>query len=285
MYILTNEDRYMKVLRDPLLHFLVLGVLLFLIYDWVNPEQKKSVIEISPALISQIEQRWLLQWGRKSTEQELDGLIETHIREQVLSREAAAMELDRDDVIIRRRLVQKLDFLLDDISELEEADESELLEYYRRNSDLFKTEALFSFQHVYINPDKHVKKEKYVKDLLTQLKDEETDTKEIKNYGDLFVGGIKFTRQSLSQVNRIFGRGFAESLIALNLHEWSKPIQSGYGFHLIYPSFHQAPMLPEFSDIHEQVGKHYLHKRRQELKEKAYQQLRQRYEVKRIAFD
>ena len=94
----------MKIFHDSLVHFLLLGVLLFFGYNWLNPEHEKSVIEIGPALVAQIEQKWALQWGRGPTEQELQDLIETHVREQVLSREAIAMGLDRDDPVIRRRL-------------------------------------------------------------------------------------------------------------------------------------------------------------------------------------
>ena len=81
----------MKILRDPLLHFCVLGLLLFIVYDQLNPGNDEAVIEVSPARIVQIKRQWQLQWQRQPTDKEIDQQIESYIREQVLSREAIAM--------------------------------------------------------------------------------------------------------------------------------------------------------------------------------------------------
>ena len=275
----------MKIFHDSLVHFLLLGVLLFFGYNWLNPEHEKSVIEIGPALVAQIEQKWALQWGRGPTEQELQDLIETHVREQVLSREAIAMGLDRDDPVIRRRLAQKVDFLIDDVSNLEQLDNASLSEYFQNNLELFTSEPLYSFHHVYINPDKHHGKDDFIKDLLNQLQSKAITSSDAKNYGDPFITGISFTRQSRSRINRVFGKGFAEALSGLELKQWSGPVSSGYGLHLIFLEDYQAPLQAEFDDVLEEVKKHYLWVRRQALKEKAYQELRQRYQVNVIGKD
>ncbi|MCY3751926.1 MAG: peptidylprolyl isomerase, partial [Gammaproteobacteria bacterium] len=221
----------MRVYRDPLAHFLVLGVLLFFSYYWLNPEQGNSIIEVSEGTIARLEQKWEILWNRKPTEKELRGLVEAYTREEILSREALAMGLDRDDPVIRRRLAQKVDFLLDDISDLGQPDDDKLMEYYLNNPDQFSIGPFFSFYHVYLNPEKYADPADTVSKLLQTLRAGAVLPKHAGDYGDPFFNGDSFHHQSKSQINRIFGKGFAETVVGLRLNEWSDPVQSGLGLH------------------------------------------------------
>lgn len=269
----------MKILRDPLLHFCVLGLLLFVVYDQLNPGNDEAVIEVSPARIVQIKRLWQLQWQRQPTDKEIDQQIESYIREQVLSREAIAMGLDKNDLVIRRRLMQKVDFLLDDVEAVEAVDEAEVRAFYQDNLLQFRSEAMFSFHHVYINPEKHANPVAELSVLLKQFRKQPVDLNKLAEYGDNFSSGSVFSRQSRSQVNRIFGSGFAESVSELALQKWVGPITSGYGQHLLLLTDYQPPAQPHFEQVSEQVEESYRWQRRQDLKQQAYQKLRQRYRV------
>ena len=269
----------MKILRDPLLHFCVLGLLLFVVYDQLNPGNDEAVIEVSPARIVQIKRLWQMQWQRQPTDKEIDQQIESYIREQVLSREAIAMGLDKNDSVIRRRLMQKVDFLLDDVEAVEAVDEAAVRAFYQDNLLQFRSEAMFSFHHVYINPEKHANPVAELSVLLKQFRKQPVDLNKLAEYGDNFSSGSVFSRQSRSQVNRIFGSGFAESVSELALQKWVGPITSGYGQHLLLLTDYQPPAQPHFEQVSEQVEESYRWQRRQDLKQQAYQKLRQRYRV------
>jgi len=269
----------MTILRDPLIHFLLLGVLLFAGYSWVNPDAEESLIEVTPAHIAQMEQQWKLQWRRDPTQQEMDGLIESYIREEVLSREAIAMGLDQNDSIIRRRLMQKVDFLLDDVSELLEPDDIDLEAYYQANLGEFKRQPTFSFHHIYINSDKHSASTQYVANIKDELTENVIKPIEARKLSDPFADGYAFQSRTQSQLARIFGKDFSVSLAGLELGTWTGPITSGYGQHFVYLVHYQPAQQPLLNQVREKVLEQYRWNQRKELKEQAYKSIKNRYRV------
>lgn len=128
----------MKWYREPLVHFLAIGALLFGIYLWLNDPYATSNsmrIEVSANDVELLHARWIKQWQRPPTERELEGLIEAHIREEVLYREALALGLDSDDTIVRRRMAQKMEFLVADVAVPTEPDEAELRAYFETKQE------------------------------------------------------------------------------------------------------------------------------------------------------
>ena len=148
----------MKLLREPLLHFLIAGSLLFGGYAWLNRGNQPSNA-VEPVRIGQGEVHWLSetfasQWRRQPTADELDDLLTTLISEQLLAREARSLGLDRDDTIVRRRLAQKLVFLVEDTSGITEPHEDELRRYYAVHADRYRTSKLISFRHAFFSPQR-----------------------------------------------------------------------------------------------------------------------------------
>ena len=141
------------LLREPLVHFFLLGAGIFLLAALVgeSDQDQPDQIVVSPKQIDRLVETWQRTWQRPPTQAELEGLIEDHIREEILYREAIAMGLDRDDTIIRRRLRQKMEFLPQDLVEQAEPTDAELRNYLRENADVFQVEARVSFQHIYLN--------------------------------------------------------------------------------------------------------------------------------------
>jgi len=146
-----------RLIREPLVHFLAIGALLFLAYSLMNPDaggDDERLIIVDDAVVERLEQGFTRQWRRPPDENELSGLIQEHLREEILYREALAMGLDQDDTIIRRRLAQKMEFLAEDLATAVAPTEEELRAFYAERSDEFAEPARLSFTHVFLNPDK-----------------------------------------------------------------------------------------------------------------------------------
>ena len=169
-----------SLLKEPLLHFLLLGAGLFLAYSLMQREvrgREAGEIVVTLGEVEQLATSFAKTWQRSPTPEELAGLVRDRVREEVYCREAMALGLDRDDAIIRRRLRQKMEFVSDDIAALAEPTEADLEEYLRTHPDAFRVEPRFTFQQVYFNPEKHDDLPGDVARLLAQLSqsDDEVD--------------------------------------------------------------------------------------------------------------
>jgi hypothetical protein len=147
-----------KLLREPLFHFLIAGSLLFGSYEWMN-RGKQTTEAVEPIRIGKGEVRWLSetfasQWRRQPTAEEFDNLLTTLINEELLAREARTLSLDRDDTIVRRRLAQKLAFLIEDTSRITEPGDDELRRYHAIHAEHYRTEPVVTFQHVFFSPQR-----------------------------------------------------------------------------------------------------------------------------------
>src|ERR1700724_3390134 len=151
-------SRAKRWLREPLLHFLVAGLALFAIYRTLNPppeqpDEGKRIV-ITEDDLRQVQVAWRAQWQRFPTPDEMRGLVDSKIREEILYREAMALGLDKDDTIVKRRLAQKMEFLADDISSLREPQIDELRAWFDKNQERFALPSLMSFHHLYFSPDR-----------------------------------------------------------------------------------------------------------------------------------
>ena len=144
--------------REPFLHFLLIGVTLFVIYHWLNPTATNSDtsrrIELTNDDIRQLEISWTAQWQRPPTPEEMRNLVEDKVRQEILYREGLALGLDRGDTIVKRRLAQKMDFLADDVSALRDPSLDELKKWYAKNESQFALPSRITFRHLYFSPDK-----------------------------------------------------------------------------------------------------------------------------------
>ena len=145
-------------LREPLLHFLVAGLLLFAVYRILHPELSRAAevnrIEVTADDLRQLEIAWAAQWRRPPTPDEMRGLIESRVREEILYREALALGLDQGDTIVKRRLAQKMEFLAGDVSALRDPTADELHAWYASNPERFAEPGHRSFRHVYLSTDR-----------------------------------------------------------------------------------------------------------------------------------
>jgi hypothetical protein len=272
--------RIKKILKEPLLHFLLLGAAIFLLYGLVGQgETERQKIVVTQGQIERLIVGFTRTWQRPPTQQDLHGLIQDYIKEEVYYREAMAMELDRDDTIVRRRLRQKLEFLTDDLAAQAEPTGEQLSTYLKEHPEAFRTDALITFSQVYLSSEKHG--DNLARDttsLLEQLKKagEKADTSEM---GDPFLLNHRFENVTISEVNRQFGQEFSLKLAELSAGEWQGPIASGYGIHLVFVSERTEGKVPSLSDIREDVRREWANAQRLNVKEEFFQSLLKKYDV------
>jgi hypothetical protein len=265
------------ILREPLLHFLVLGGLLFVLFGLTKGPELEGTrqIRVTAAQVEQLAAQFSRTWMRPPTEEELAGLIERHIRSEVFYREALAMGLDQDDPYVRNRLGQKLEFLLDDLSADTEPGDETLARYLQERPERYRAPARFSFQQVYLSPERHPRLEADAADLLVRVR----DGADPAGLGDVSLLGQAFDELTQPGVARQFGKAFAEALLALEPGQWLGPVRSGLGAHLVLVTDRQPARLPTLAEVRPQVLRDWQEERRREQKEQAYARLRQRYEI------
>ena len=274
-----------KLLREPLLHFLLLGIGLFVLFGFVDrgSEQVLHEIVISAGTIEHLKATFSRTWQRPPTQEELDGLIADRIREEVYYREATALGLDRDDTIVRRRMRQKMEFLADNVAEQLEPTDDVLRAFVEQSPASYRTPDRFTFRHVYLDPQRHGDRvEEEAEQLLMLLKDGEVDATTL---GDSLMLPRELNRVSTHEVAAILGNQFAEQLGKLKVGRWQGPVASGYGVHLVLLENREEGQMPSFEQVRDQVERDWRHERRKSAKEELFRDLSSRYEVRVEAAD
>jgi len=267
-----------SVLRQPLFQFLVLGLILFGLYAVFGEKQEteSKEIVISSQQIELLASMWEKQWRRPPTPQELNGLVQSFIREEVLYREALAMGLDRDDMVVRRRLAQKIEFLAQDLATQGEPGDAELRTFFQEDAEDFEVPGTVTFTHVYLNLDN--RGEDVFEDadrILADLRGGADPTQE----GDRFMLQSHYADLTQQGVARNFGNQFAEAIFELAPGTWEGPVQSGYGLHLVRIESREEPFMPPFEEVRPRVRDEFMSNRRREVDELFFERLRESYEI------
>jgi hypothetical protein len=269
-----------RLLKEPLLHFLVLGALVFAVYSWLNrssPANKSSAgtVRITSNEIAWLKETWSRQWQREPTRDELRGLVTDFLKEELLAREARSLGLDQDDTIVRRRLAQKLEFLVQDTSTLAEPTEGDLRRFYEANPARFQTDARISFTHVFFSREKRVAAATDAKAALSDL----SRGANAADLGDQLLVDSDIVAADMQSVAGQFGRDFADSVFALKPGAWNGPIESGYGLHLVRVSEVNPGTRREFSEVKTQVLEYWRQQRQRQGNEKYFASLLRKYDV------
>jgi hypothetical protein len=260
-----------------------IGVAIYLLYGVFAepvPEADDKTIVVTAGEVEWMQTAWQKRWNRPPTAAEFDGLIQQYIRETVLYREALTMGLNKHDQVIRRRLAQKLEFLAKDLVALIPPTDEELQAYFDEHQDLYQKPVLYTFTQVFIDPDKRGD---------TTLDDAEAIKATLIAQGDAVdnagVLGDDFMLQNYYpekdpiEIQKLFGSGFAESLVELSPGQWYGPVLSGYGVHLVYVSSVSEPPPPVFAEVRERVVQDWTTDREEELNEQFYANLRDQYTI------
>lgn len=251
-------------LREPLVHFLALGALLFLAFQWWGSSPQRIVITPGQqqALATQFER----VWQRAPTDAELKHLVGEHVRGEVAAREAAAIGLDRDDIVIQRRLRQKLEFLAEETIEAAPPTDTELQGYLDAHPKKFRAEPELAFRQAYF------KSVDAARGALAAGGDPSTRADRIMLPDDVPLAPS-------SAIARRFGRDFAEQLEKLTVDRWAGPVPSGYGAHLVFVRERREGRLPALAEIRPIVERELLAERRKQALDAMYGRLLEKYEV------
>jgi hypothetical protein len=271
-----------KIIRDPLFHFLLLGAAIFAIYGFAkrHSTDRPGEIVVTQGTIENLITGFTRTWQRAPTQEELQGLIRDYIREEVAYRQALAMGLDRDDMIVRRRLRQKLEFVSDDLASRTEPSDNDLQAFLSAHPELFQREALFSFHQIYLNPQIHGGNLQRDESRLLNLLQKTVQQPDLTALGDPFLLPQSFQDMSLADMKKTFGEQFASSLSALPIGQWRGPVSSSYGAHFIFLSQRSPAYLPSLAEVRDQVRREWLDAKRIEATDKFYAALLLRYTVK-----
>jgi len=273
--------RLSTILREPLIHFFVLGAGIFLLFGLIggSGEDQTDTIIVKAGQIDRMVEGWKKTWMRAPTVDELKGLIEDRIREEIYYREALAMGLDRDDMIIRRRLRQKMEFLSHDLTAQVDPTEAELEAYLQENTIMFLIEPWITFRHIYLNLDKRGNDtHDDALRLLARLRSGDNKI-DAATLGDPFPLPRDYESVPESDVRNLFGRDFTAQLLTQELNVWHGPVPSGYGLHLVLIRERTKPRIPELDEVRDAVSREWVETRRRETNEEIFKQLRERYTV------
>lgn len=270
-----------KLFHEPLVHFLFLGFLVFAGFKFTsrNESSEPGKIIVTQAQVESLVTGFTRTWQRPPTTLELEGLIREYIREEVCTREALALELDKDDAVIRRRLRQKVEFISDSVASQAEPTDEQLQKYLQAHPDGFRGESQFTFTQVYFDPQKHGENlTRDVNQMLAELRLARSKP-DVSKMGDSLLLEQNYEALPVGEVSKQFGEKFAAKLGDLPLGEWSGPIESGYGVHLVLVTARRDGSVPALADVRDAVKRDWVNAQRSETNEKFYQALLKRYTV------
>jgi len=272
-----------KLLREPLVHFLFIGVVIYALYGlFAEPvvEENDKTIVVTAGEIEWMRASWKKRWNRPPTAKEFDGLIQQYIKENVLYREALTMGLNKHDTVIRRRLAQKLEFLAKDLVALTPPTEAELQAYFDEHQVRYQEPTLYTFTQVFFDPDKRgdatLDDAETVKATLIAQGDTIDDPGAL---GDGLMLQNYYPQKDRDEIQRNLGSGFTETLLTLATGQWHGPVLSGFGVHLVYVSNIDEPPPPMFAEVRERVIADWSLDRGEELNDKFYTSLREQYTI------
>lgn len=267
-------------LYEPLIHFALLGALLFGVHAYFQDGEAPSEeqIVVSAGKIEHLSAIFSKTWQRPPTGQELQGLIDDYIREEVAYREGKAMGLDQDDTIIRRRIRQKLDFFAEDLASQTEPTEAQLAEFFKSHRESYSTQARLAFRQIFFDPERHdTGLEQEIMGLVKKLMADPSEASQ--ELGDRSLLEYQYDDVSQREVASIFGEDFASTLAGLTLQSWQGPFRSTYGLHLVFVDQRQPGRLSELDEVRDAVRRDWEHLSRQKLAEEFYRGLQSKYRV------
>ena len=273
-----------QLLREPLLHFLFIGLALFAAYSYLQPARSAAPtaleIHLSVGDLEQLAALFQSQWRRDPTTEEFGRMVEQKVQSEVLYREALALGLDKNDEIVKRRMAQKMQFLAEDVAAAQEPSSAELKTWYARNTDKFALPRRVSFRHLYFSPDHRGNRAREAAaKLLQQLAGQPQSVALPEASADPFMFQEYYRDRATDYLGKEFGPQFALAVEKLPTGSWQGPIESGFGWHLVFVDTAIPGRVPEFEEIEPDVKTAWLAEQKVLAWDKAYKEMRAKYNV------
>ncbi len=269
-----------SLLREPLLHFILIGATLFAVDgiwgQFAEPEERQIVV--TQERVRHLKATWEKQWRRPPTEEELGNLIDEFVREEILYREGVGMGLDKEDTVIRRRMAQKVRFLIEDMTVQGDPGEEALKNYFEQNSPLFLEPERVSFTHLYFSIEKRRENaDTDARRLLAEL--EKVGAEDVDKRSDPFIYPNEYSQVTHGMIAPQLGEKFADAVFGLPPGKWQGPIHSGFGVHLVWVSERSEAQQPDFSEVSAEVRAAFMEERRRRINEEAIRAMAEKYKV------
>ena len=271
-------------LKEPLVHFIFLGALIFIGYEFVRSgdDHPGAEIVVSDARTASMVQTFIRTWQRPPTESEFSRLIDDYIKTEIFVREALALGLDRDDLIIRRRLRQKMEFFFDESAPVSDPTEQELSAFLAQHADQYRTDTRVTFSHVYLDPQRRAAATKAdAKRLLKELGVPDSNVDPLALGDSIMVLKPRWEGATQSELVGVFGTTFTNALVQQPPGQWVGPLASAYGEHLVKIDVFEWGVVPKLERVRSQVERDWRVRARQARQEATYQRLLKKYRVER----
>ncbi len=275
-----------KFFRDPFIQFLFLGSIVFFLFSFLSGGgDNNKIIVVSHADVARLEAQWTKQYSKPPTPEQTRAIVDQFIREEIFYREARSLDLGEDDIIVRRRMVQKYQFLSEDILQIDEPSEETLRVYFQANSERYITPQKTSFRHVYFKDNDSAKKvdqsraRTLAEQSLKRLNDGDVDSIAWRTEGHAFMLQREYAARDDKDVGELFGIKFSQSLSLLKVGGWAGPIQSAYGWHVVNVIARSEPRAQRMTDIRSDVLTDYLSSQRMKNNKEFYQKTKNAYQI------
>ena len=275
---------FRRLLREPLLHFVFIGITLFAVYAYMHRgrggvESSRQIV-LSLDELQQMDTYFVSQWHRQPTPAEFEAMVEDKVREEVLYREGLAMGLDKDDTIVKRRMAQKMQFLAEDVAAAHEPTPEELKAWFEKNTSKFALPSRYSFRHLYFSIDKRGANAQIdaIK-ALNQTAGQPEDSKLTASLADQFMFQDYYGDRAPEALAKEFGPQFVVALEKAKPGSWQGPIESGYGWHLVFVDTVIPGRIPALEEIESDVKTAWLAEQKATAWKKAYAGMRNKYTV------
>jgi len=265
-----------RVVREPLFHFLLIGVAIFLAFSLLNEPAPDTAsdrqIEVTVADVNQMIAQFQGTWRRPPNRDELDGLIDAHIRENILVQEALALSMDKGDAVIERRLSQKMTFLLESAAGAVEPSESDLKAYFEENKTAYTSAPMVAFEQVFFGEFAN-------QGVLDQALLELEGGADPASVGQRTLLPPEMPLSRDIAIDNTFGRGFFGRLLDLEVGKWTVPVPSGFGLHGLRVTERVEGTTPEFDAVRDKVTADYKAYTSEEVSQSIFVEIRAGYDV------
>lgn len=270
-----------RLLKEPLIHFLALALGIFALYGVLNrpDDQRQDEIVVTGAKIEQLAGLFAKTWQRPPTATEVKGLIDDHLKEEILYREALVLGLDKDDTMIRRRLRLKMEFLSQAEADAASPSDAELEAFLKANADRFRIEPMLALRQVFLSPERHGELiEQQVASILEMVRS--NPARDVAALGDATILPAELPPTRKAAIAQIFGAGFAEAVARTSPGAWVGPIKSSFGLHVVQVSENRPGRPATLAEIRDRVAQEWSNERRRQIEEKQLAERLARYRIR-----
>ena len=265
-----------RFVREPLIHFLLIGLLLFVLYDAVGSGSDNRDIRVDDNVVSSLYAQFHNTWQRSPTPAEMSALVNSYVREQIFYREGVALGLDRDDPTITRRISQKFTTIAEESEAARPPTDADLRRWLSQHADRYADPALITFDQIAFEPKRKNEPDTAELEAAREALAEGADPQTLGN-GRMLLPHYEL--YPIDLVQRDFGPDFARGLLRARRGAWEGPVSSGYGQHLVRMEKVLSGRIPQLDEVRTAVTRDYEEDRRQRTVEAAYRKLRERYRI------